>query len=89
MNWMQWVQFGLALATQIIDLIKKAEVEIPGPAKGEEKKAFVQGSAALATTLAGGNEDQVAAVVDATGKVIDSTVAILNATGTFKQRGAQ
>ncbi len=79
MNWIQWINFALMLATQILPLLKQIE-EVVGPGSGAVKKTIatqvIEGAAAVPLT-----PEQQAIV----SKLIDSTVTQLNIAGTLKK----
>jgi len=86
MNVFQWIQFSIMLAQQILPLVKQIE-EMVGAGNGANKKALAVSSAKDAAALSGASPSQIASVVEVADKAIDTTVATLNAIGTFKKSG--
>ena len=84
MNWFNWLQFSLSLATQLLPLIQGVEQAV-GAGKGATKQQAVVAGAVAAATLAGANQQQVQAIQTTLPAAIDANVAALNAAGVLKK----
>jgi hypothetical protein len=85
MDWLKWVMFALQLFNQVAPMVISAEQSI-GVGNGEIKKDLVKGSAIAAATMAGASTEQVKAVGEITGSLVDATVTALNTAGVLTHK---
>jgi hypothetical protein len=83
MSWLQWIQFCLALGPQALALVMAIEA-IVGTGNGAQKRGLAVSGLAASAQLAGATDAQIQQVTSIAPALIDSTVAALNAAGTFK-----
>ena len=84
MKWLRLIQLILGIASQVVPIVKAVE-EAVGAGNGVQKKELVTNLALAGVGIAAPfMKEEVAQVLPG---MIDSTVAVLNATGVFQTGG--
>jgi hypothetical protein len=85
---MNWIQLVLGIIQVIPNLITAIE-PLFGPGTGTQKKAAVVTVATSTASVSGASPEQVQALSNFVGTIVDTTVSSLNAAGVFKKSTQQ
>jgi hypothetical protein len=83
---MKWLLFALQILPAILEAIKAVEAALPGAGQGAAKKALIVSTVAASSldeksTPISPSDEKSTAII---GKLIDTSVSILNAAGVLK-----